>query len=104
MILSKLLLKKGVDPNHQGIDGGTPLHRAALFGRVEMTNELLTYGAKVDAVRDIHTAVKTTAQVLRWPYLYLRLPVSKSLSACSKIIVGRVGCDAIARVLNEAAR
>jgi hypothetical protein len=44
----RLLLDHGADPNIQPKDGGTPLHRASLDGKIEMACLLVEHGASVE--------------------------------------------------------
>ncbi|CAN5152303.1 ankyrin repeat domain-containing protein [soil metagenome] len=50
-----LLLDKGADVNRKGLDGGTPLHVAAFFNRLDIAKLLIAKGVKIDAKCDQHS-------------------------------------------------
>jgi ankyrin repeat protein len=61
-----VMLSCGFDPNTGDVDGVTPLHRAAMVGKVEAVRVLLAHGAAVDALDGMFAAPPLVWAVEGW--------------------------------------
>lgn len=62
----EIMLRCGFDPNVGDVDGVTPLHRAAMAGKVEAVQVLLAHGAAVDALDGMFAATPLVWAAKGW--------------------------------------
>ena len=50
--VARLLIERGADTNTRSYEGGTPLHCASVYGRIEIARLLIEHGANVEVKND----------------------------------------------------